>query len=294
MTPKTLVLAFTTILLSLTLSAQEEGGPALHPRAPKVPDKITFAGETIRFDRYDMYERMDKELTAFTYMHTNSTLMLKRSRRYFSIVEPILRENGLPDDLKYLMAIESNLDPKAYSRAGAAGLWQFMKATAQQYGLEVNSEVDERYHPEKETRAACKFLSEAYRKFGNWMTVAAGYNAGQNGIAARVAAQGQGNALNLYLPEETSRYMFRLLVAKMFFEDPESFGFEVGPDDLYPPLKAKKTITVNTAVNWVDLAKENGTSYYLLREANTWIRDEKLTNKSGKTYKVVIPEEKLR
>ncbi len=294
MTRKSLPLLFAAILLSTALLAQEKELGPMHPKTPKVPSEITFAGETIRFDRYDMYERMDKELIAFTFMHTNSTLMLRRSRRYFSIVEPILKENGIPDDLKYLMAIESNLDPKALSRAGAAGLWQFMKATAQQYGLEVNGEIDERYHPEKETRAACKFLKEAYKKFGNWMTVAAGYNAGQGGIAGRLEAQGQDNALNLYLPDETSRYMFRLLTAKMFFEDPESFGFEIQEGDLYPPLKAKKTIKVTGAVDWVDFAKKNGTSYYLLREANTWIRDDELTNKAGKTYYVVIPEEKLR
>ena len=145
---------------------------------PRVPDSFVFAGETIRFDRPDLYERMDRELLTFTYMHTSSTLMLKRSTRLFAIVEPILKEQGIPDDLKYLMVIESNLDPQALSPAGAAGLWQFMASTAREYGLEVNANVDERYNAEKATVAACRYLKSSYQRFGSWMSVAASYNAG--------------------------------------------------------------------------------------------------------------------
>lgn len=268
-------------------------GPDKHPQAPSVPKMIVFAGDTIRFDRQDIYERMDRELISFTYMHTNSTLMLKRSERIFAKVVPILRANGVPEDLKYLMAIESNFDPKALSSAGAAGLWQFTKSTAKEYGLEVSSEVDERYHIEKETVAACKYLLKAYDKYGDWMTVAASYNGGQNGISKRIENQRQRKAIDLWLVEETSRYMFRILAAKMFFEDPTSFGFYVREKDKYPvEPKPKETVSVSGPIeNLVDFAEEHGIRYATLKGANLWLRDSKLTNKAGKTYEIVIPRE---
>ena len=268
-------------------------GTDKHPQAPSVPKMIVFAGDTIRFDRQDIYERMDRELISFTYMHTNSTLMLKRSERIFAKVVPILRANGVPEDLKYLMAIESNFDPKALSSAGAAGLWQFTKSTAKEYGLEVSSEVDERYHIEKETVAACKYLLNAYDKYGDWMTVAASYNGGQNGISKRIENQRQRKAMDLWLVEETSRYMFRILAAKMFFEDPASFGFYVREKDKYPvEPKPKETVSVSGPIeNLVDFAEEHGIRYATLKGANLWLRDSKLTNKAGKTYEIVIPRE---
>lgn len=268
-------------------------GTDKHPQAPSVPKMIVFAGDTIRFDRQDIYERMDRELISFTYMHTNSTLMLKRSERIFAKVVPILRANGVPEDLKYLMAIESNFDPKALSSAGAAGLWQFTKSTAKEYGLEVSSEVDERYHIEKETVAACKYLLNAYDKYGDWMTVAASYNGGQNGISKRIENQRQRKAMDLWLVEETSRYMFRILAAKMFFEDPTSFGFYVREKDKYPvEPKPKETVSVSGPIeNLVDFAEEHGIRYATLKGANLWLRDSKLTNKAGKTYEIVIPAE---
>ena len=272
------------------LHAQPAWAQTLHPQAPSVPEYVAFAGDTVRFDRADFYERMDRELISFTYMHTNTTLMLKRSRRYFAMIVPILREQGVPEDLKYLMAIESSLDPKALSVAGAAGLWQFTKATAQTYGLEVSTEVDERYNIEKETVAACKFLKDAYRKYGDWMTVAASYNAGQGGISRRLETQKQKSALNLWLPEETARYMFRLLAVKMFFENPASFGFNVPLSDRYPYVEPKDVLTVNYAIpSLVDFAIEHGSTYARVKEANLWLRDEKLTNKGNKTYKIIIP-----
>lgn len=281
------------LLLMVMLFVGMPAGPDKHPQAPSVPKMIVFAGDTIRFDRQDIYERMDRELISFTYMHTNSTLMLKRSKRIFAKVVPILRANGVPEDLKYLMAIESNLDPKALSSAGAAGLWQFTKSTAKEYGLEVSSEVDERYHIEKETVAACKYLLKAYDKYGDWMTVAASYNGGQNGISKRIENQRQRKAMDLWLVEETSRYMFRILAAKMFFEDPTSFGFYVREKDKYPvEPKPKETVSVSGPIeNLVDFAEEHGIRYATLKGANLWLRDSKLTNKAGKTYEIVIPRE---
>ena len=262
----------------------------IHFQAPRVPEFIEFAGQTYRFDRPDLYERMDRELIAFTYGHTNSVLMLKRAERMFSIVVPILKKNGVPEDLKYLMAIECNLDPKSVSSAGAAGPWQFMKATGRSYGLEVGDEVDERYHIAKSTEAACKYLKEAYAKYGDWMTVAASYNAGQNGITQRIANQRQKKAMDLFLPAETSRYMFRILTAKYFFEHPEEFGFHVEPEDCYPYIPPKETVSVSEAIpNLTDFAEEHGTTYFFLKEANLWLRSDKLTNKAAKTYQIVIP-----
>jgi hypothetical protein len=261
----------------------------IHFQAPQVPEFIEYAGQTYRFDRPDLYERMDRELIAFTYGHTNSMLMLKRAERMFSIVVPILKKNGVPEDLKYLMAIECNLDPKSVSTAGAAGPWQFLKATGRSYGLEVADEVDERFHIEKSTEAACKYLKEAYAKYGDWMTVAASYNAGQGGISQRITNQRQKKAMDLFLPAETSRYMFRILTAKYFFEHPEAFGFHVEDSYTYPEIK--ETVTVSEAIpNLTDFAEEHGTTYFFLKEANLWLRSDKLTNKAAKTYKIVIPK----
>ena len=262
----------------------------LHLQPPQVPAYAVFAGDTVRFDRMDLYERMDRELITFTYAQTNSTLMLKRSRRYFEMVVPILKREGLPEDLKYLMAIESNLDPKALSSASAAGLWQFTRATAQQYGLECTAEVDERYNIEKETLAACRYLKEAYAKYGDWMTVAASYNAGQNGVSRRLAEQHQKTALDLWLPDETSRYMFRLLTCKMFFEHPAAFGFDVPQAERYPYVAPREVVTVSGPIpSLADFAEEHGTTYARLKEANLWLRDNKLTNPKRNTYQILIP-----
>lgn len=262
-----------------------------HPLPPKVPKMIVFAGDTITFERADIYERMDRELIAFTYSHTNSILMLKRSEKIFSLIEPILKEYGVPEDLKYLMAIESNLDPKALSTAGAAGLWQFMKVAAREKGLIVDDEVDERYNIEKETVAACKYIKGSYSKFGSWMSVCASYNGGIGGLQTKLEKQMQKNAMDLWMVEETSRYMYRVLVAKMFFEHPEDFGFQISKMNLYPPMKVRTKVTVSESIpDLAAFAIENGTTYKHLKEANLWLRSDKLVNKAGRTYSIIIPE----
>lgn len=261
-------------------------------QTPKVPASMTFAGETYRFDRSDLYERMDRELIAFSYTHSNSTLMLKRADRIFKEVVPILKENGIPEDLKYLMVIESNLDPSAKSSAGAAGLWQFMPATAREYGLEVNTNVDERYNIEKETVAACKYLKSAYQKYGDWMTVAASYNAGQGSITSKLSSQRQATAMDLWLVDETSRYMFRILTAKMMFENPMSFGFNISAEDKYKEIKIKEVVTVTNEISdLVSFAEKYGISYAQLKRANLWLREAKLNNGSHKKYLIKIPED---
>ena len=265
--------------------------PLIAQPVPDVPEYVVFAGQKITFDRADLRERMDRELIAFTYSHNMSTLMIKRANKFFPQVEPILKRMGVPDDLKYLMVIESNLDPSAQSGAGAAGLWQFTQSTGRAYGLEVNSNIDERFNTVKATEAVCRFLKEAYEKYGNWMTVAASYNGGQQGMDRRIEAQHQTDALNMWLVDETSRYMFRLLAVKMMFEDPSKFGFKFKREDLYPYIPSKKQVKVtDTVEDLVAFAESNGISYADLKRANLWLRESKLNDKSHRTYYVDIPD----
>lgn len=263
----------------------------VNAQPPKVPKSIVFAGEKINLNRSDLRERMDRELIAFTYSHSISVLMLKRSGKLFPRVEPILKENGIPDDLKYLMVIESNLDPNAKSPAGAAGLWQFMQVAAKEFGLEVNANVDERYNVEKATQAACRYLKKQYAKYGSWMSVLASYNAGPNAVSSRMEAQHQDNAMELLLVDETARYMFRALAAKMMFENPGAFGFHLDKDDIYPYIPPVEIVTVTDPIeNLVTFAENHGVTYALLRKENLWLRESKLNNSSHKEYQIRIPD----
>ncbi|MBO6044434.1 MAG: lytic transglycosylase domain-containing protein [Bacteroidales bacterium] len=276
-----LAAAAATLLLSCLTSAAQH----------KVPDYIVFAGDTVRFDRADLRERMDRELIAFCYSHTNSTLMIKRANRYFPQIEPLLKAAAVPDDLKYLMVIESNVDPKAVSSAGAAGFWQFMKETGKSFGLVVNTEVDERYNTEKATLAACRYLKQAYAKYHDWLTAAASYNAGQGNISKRLTDQHQKSAMDLWLVEETSRYMFRILAAKMYFENPSAFGFTFSREDLYPNIPPREEVEVSGPIDdLTEFAEKYGVTYADLKRANLWLRDSKLVNKERKTYIIAIPD----
>ena len=287
---KQLPLILSFILLSVCFSIQ---GQTVQTTPPPVPEQMVFAGQKIKFDRADLRERMDRELIAFTYSHNMSTLMIKRANRLFPQIEPILQRMGVPDDLKYLMVIESNLDPQAQSGAGAAGLWQFTQATGRAYGLEVNSNIDERYNTVKATEAACRFLLEAYGKYGNWMTVAASYNGGQQGMDRRIEAQHTKDGLDMWLVDETSRYMFRILAAKMMFEDPSKFGFSFKTEDLYPYIPIKEQIKITDPVeDLVKFAEDHKITYADLKRANLWLRESKLNNKSHRTYYIDIPDVK--
>ena len=289
MNKKALLKALIAVIFTfftVTVSAQ-----TLQVPPPPVPEYIVFAGETIRFDRADLRERMDRELIAFTYSHNMSTLMIKRANRYFPQIEPVLKRMGIPDDLKYLMVIESNVDPQAASSAGAAGLWQFIQSTGRSYGLEVNANIDERYNIVKSTEAACRFLREAYSKYGDWMTVAASYNGGQAGMDRRIQSQNQEHALDQWLVDETSRYMFRILAAKMMFENPRQFGFRFTPADLYPYIPPKRQVTVTDPIDdLVAFAEKNGVTFADLKRANLWLRESKLNNASHRTYIIDIPD----
>ena len=256
---------------------------------PTVPEQAVFDGDTIDLRRYDRRERMDRELMSFTYMHSSTMQMIKRANRYFPVIEPLLKANGIPDDFKYLMVIESNLNPIARSPAGAAGLWQFMPVTAREFGLEVNDNVDERYHIEKATAAACRYFKQAYAKYGDWIAVSPAYNAGQARISSQLEKQLASHAMDLWLVEETSRYMFRLLAAKEIFSNPQRYGFLLKREHLYPPIPYKE-VTVSTPINDLsEYAKKQGITYAQLRDANPWLREMSLKNRSGKSYVLHIP-----
>ena len=254
-----------------------------------VPESVEFCGQTINLSRYDMRERFDREQLAFMYMHSSSIQLVKRANRYFPIIEPILKRNGIPDDLKYLAVIESSLNPRAVSPAKAAGLWQFMAKTAQQYGLEVNSEVDERYHVEKATVAACKYPKDAYARFVAWPTTCASYNGGQARISTEQDRQQVQGSFDLFFVSETSRYVFRILAAKLFLENPSAYNFHFKKEHFYHTVRTKDVV-VNTSVSdWAAWAKEHGITYSQLKDFNPWLVSRSLANPQGKIYTIRVP-----
>ena len=255
----------------------------------EIPESMTFAGEQITFDRYDKHERMDRELNNFAYFHSTTLLLFKRANRLFPIIEPILKQQGVPDDLKYLAVIESSLDYRTVSPARAAGLWQFLQSTGKQYGLEVSAEVDERYHIEKSTEAACRYMKDAYRKYGSWSAAALSYNGGQGRITNELRDQRADDALDLWLVEETTRYYYRMLSIKCIFEDPQQYGFILKPADLYKPMEFKKVNVSNSIPDLVAFAQQHQITYAQLKDFNSWLRSDKLSNASGKTYTILIP-----
>ncbi len=256
-----------------------------------IPEYVEFCGKKIYLDRIDMHERYDREINAFTYLHSTTMLLIKRANRYFPIIEPILKEYNIPDDFKYLAVIESNLSPRALSTAKAAGLWQFMPQTGKDYGLEVNNQIDERYHIEKATVAACKYLNDAYLKYGDWVTVAASYNAGTGRISSELSNQMVNTSLDLLLVEETSRYVFRILAAKELFTNPYKYGFVLKKEDLYPIVRTKKVEVTSTIPNLAAFAQKHNINYFQLKEFNVWLRDNSLTipANSSKKYIIDIP-----
>src|SRR5690554_3875005 len=256
-----------------------------------IPERMTFAGEEIVFDRYDKRERMDRELNSFTYFHSTTMLLIKRANRVFPIIEPILKREGIPDDMKYLAVIESSLDHRATSPARAIGLWQFIASTARLNGLEVTSEVDERYHIEKSTEAACRYLRNAYREYGSWTAAALSYNGGRARITNELRNQRVENPLDIWLVDETMRYYFRMLAIKLVFENPRRYGFVIRPHQLYKPMEFKEVRVSGSIPDLVAFARQNGITYAQLKDFNSWLRSDKLTNKTGKTYTILIPKQ---
>lgn len=256
--------------------------------APVVPDKASFAGESVPLDRWDVKERYDRELLVNYYMHGSLMYILKLAHRQFPVIEKELKAYGIPDDFKYLCVAESNLQ-NLTSKAGAQGYWQFMNETAPSFGLEVSNEVDERYHLQKATQAACQYFLQAYKKFGSWTAAAASYNCGMGGYNGHATFQGSNNYYDLALPEETNRYIFRILAFKNLISSASGWGYILHHSDLYQPLKTKK-IPVDTAItNLAKFASDQGSSYKMLKVMNPWLRARNLPAKKGKTYEIELP-----
>lgn len=253
-------------------------------------DEYWFAGERIPTENFDVRERLERELIVNTYYHTSTILNLKKMTRYFPIIEPILKEHGIPDDFKYLAVAESSLT-NATSPAGAKGFWQFMKGTAGDYGMEVNSEVDERYHLEKATHAACKYLKNHREKLGSWINTAAAYNMGPTGFQNEMTRQKFDNYFDLNLNEETGRYVFRIIAIREVLQNPEKFGYDIPAEEKYSPLNDFSIVSIDESIsNLGDFAKEHGTTYRLLKVYNPWLMSYKLTNSKRKKYDIKIPK----
>ena len=255
-----------------------------------VPDEVVFAGERMQLKEADLRERMDKELLVNTYWQSNTILMIKRAHKFFPQIEKILKEEGVPDDFKYLALIESGLE-NVTSSAGAKGFWQIMRATGRELGLEVNSNVDERYHVELATRTACTYLKKAKERLGSWTLAAASYNRGMAGIQRLLTKQQVDNYYDLLLGTETKRYMFRILAVKAIVESPDRYGFFIDEAQMYTPLEYK-TVEVDTAIgNIARFSKQMGVNYKTMKLYNPWLLQNHLNNKSRKLYHIALPVE---
>ncbi|HKH61617.1 MAG TPA: lytic transglycosylase domain-containing protein [Flavitalea sp.] len=255
---------------------------------PQTPESMSFAGEKVPLERWDIEERFDREFLFIYYQTSNIIFVKKLANRYFPLIEERLKANGVPDDFKYLCVAESNLQ-HAISRSGAVGFWQFMSYTAPGYSLRINKDIDERYHVEKATDAACKYLKAAYSKFGTWTAAAASYNCGQGGYQKHSTNQQTSNYYDLQLPEETNRYIFRILSFKYLLENPEKMGFTLSDEDLYQSFSVQ-SITIKESIP--DLAKfaiENGTTYKMIKQLNPWLRSTSLAVVPGNSYTILLP-----
>ncbi|MEN8157104.1 MAG: lytic transglycosylase domain-containing protein [Bacteroidota bacterium] len=259
----------------------------------EMPGQVTFAGEPVPLDLFDVKESLDRELLSNTYFHSHTIRLIKLANRYFPEIEPVLRESLVPDDFKYLAVAESGLT-QAVSPAKAVGFWQLLKGTAQDYGLETGSEVDERYHIGKSTGAACQYLIDSYRKYGNWTMTAASYNAGRKGMNRQIDRQKKENYYDLLLNEETARYLYRVISFKLIFENPEAYGFNISKNELYPQIPVRTVTVDSTVADFADFAAQHGTNYKILKFLNPWLRDNKLTNAGGKSYEILLPQQGYR
>ena len=258
------------------------------------PNDMNFAGEIVPLREFDVKERMDKELIRYIYYHSATIMNIKRAARWKPEITRILRKQNIPEDFFYLCVAESHLS-NATSPVGAKGFWQFMKATGKSYGLEISSQVDERYDPIKSTYAACKYLKDAHRIFKNWTLVAASYNMGMGGVRKQMKRQKVNNYYDLYLNKETAAYVFRILALKTILEHPENYGFDLNKMQLYHPLRYKTVKVDSTITDLVGFALERGTNYKMLKILNPWLLKDQLTVAGGtadnpeRVYEIKIP-----
>jgi hypothetical protein len=255
--------------------------------APDINKQFDWAGEIVPFTA-DARERLDRELMTNTYYHSSTLQVIKLANRYFPTIERILLENGIPDDFKYLAVAESGLR-HARSGADACGFWQFRKLAAKEYGLEVNNEIDERYHVEKSTEAACKYLKWLKSKFGTWTDASAAYNVGPTNYKKEMSTQREQSFYDMNLNEETGRYVFRLIALKDIMQEPERYGYYLSQEDKYPVMDDYFEVTVDASVsNWGEFAHKYGVTYRDLKIYNPWLREDKMTVINN-TYVIKVP-----
>ena len=254
-----------------------------------LPKTLNFAGDRVPLENIFVRDNLDREILVNTYWHSNTFLYQKRAKRWFPEIERILAKNNMPDDLKYLALVESGLD-NVKSPAGAAGFWQFLASTARGYDLEVNQYVDERYNLSKSTEAACKYLKIAYKQFGTWSLAAASYNMGKGGLNNQLTKQKVNSYWELYLNRETSRYVYRILAAKLILSNSENFGFTLRNQDYYRPYSTYSIKVDSSISDLAQFALDNGTNYATMRHLNPWIRGFILPNSTGKTYEIKFPK----
>ncbi|MBC7553007.1 MAG: lytic transglycosylase domain-containing protein [Taibaiella sp.] len=271
------------------LETNKEGRPQYQWFAPELPSSFDFCGEQVPLDKWEVKERFERELLSNYYQHGAQLYILKLAGRYMPEIESRLKANGVPDDLKYVCVAESSLQQNALSGVGAASFWQFMKDTGPSYGLEINDEVDERFNVTKATDAACKYFMQAHEKFGTWTAAAASYNCGQGGYSKQSEFQGAINYYDLIFPDETNRYVFRILALKYLLTNPQKAGNILEKSEDYKPL-ASRTIQVDKTIEDLAVwAKANSASYKMLKIYNPWLRGHKLTVKPGKKYDIKLP-----
>ena len=255
----------------------------------RIPASLSFANEPLPLEKQYVREAIEHELIVNTYWHSSSILIIKRAHRWFPVIEPILKEYGIPDDFKYLAVAESGLR-NVVSPAGAKGFWQIMKSTGREYGLEINSGIDERYHVEKSTRVACEYLLNSYEEYDSWTLAAASYNAGMNGITKEIQKQNAKTYYDMNLGEETGRYIYRIVALKELLSRPEDFGFKLRDKDLYQPYNTYEISVDTTIHNLADFAALYGMNYKELKVYNPWLRQSDMPDKSRRTYQIKIPK----
>lgn len=253
------------------------------------PEQLTFAGEPVPINYKDVRESLERELYSVAYFHSNTFLMLKKANKFFPDIEKILKQNNIPEDFKYLSVTESGLE-NVISPAGAVGFWQFLEKTGKEYGLEINDEIDERYHYEKSTEAACKYLNDRYKSLNDWALVAASYNMGEAALNKQIERQKSNSYYDLLLNPETARYVYRILAYKIIMSNPTKYGFFLTENDLYQPIDFKNIELKKEVEHWADFAQKHKTNYKILKNLNPWLRSVSLENKKNNTYIVKVPK----
>ena len=258
--------------------------------SPNQPEQVDFSGEKMPLAQQDIKERFDRELLVNTYWQSQTILFIKKAHKFFPVIEPILKKEGIPDDFKYLALAESGL-ANIVSPSGATGFWQIMKATGKENGLLINKEIDERYHLVKSTHAACNYLKEAYEKFGSWTLAAASYNMGMTGLDKQLKRQKASNYYDLLLNSETARYVFRIAAIKEILTHQKTYGFHIREKDLYALAPLQHVLLDSSVANFANYAQQLNINYKILKEYNPWLRQAELKNEEDFAYFIDLPKE---